>query len=75
MTGGSASVAPYDPEWPRRFESERTLLKETLAPWLDGDIEHVGSTSVPGLAAKPVIDMIAPVRELEVAGDHLKTGH
>jgi GrpB-like predicted nucleotidyltransferase (UPF0157 family) len=67
MTGGAATVAPYDPEWPRRFGSERTILEETLAVWLDGDIEHVGSTSVPGLAAKPVIDMIAPVRELDAA--------
>jgi GrpB-like predicted nucleotidyltransferase (UPF0157 family) len=60
-------VEPYDPEWPRRFESERRVLQGVLAAWLDGEIEHVGSTAVPGLAAKPVIDMVAPVRELEEA--------
>ena len=67
VTDGSAAVVPYDPEWAGRFEAERTILEETLGRWLDGDIEHVGSTSVPGLSAKPVIDMIAPVRDLEAA--------
>jgi GrpB-like predicted nucleotidyltransferase (UPF0157 family) len=38
-----------------------------LAPWLDGGIQHIGSTAVPGLAAKPVIDMMAGVRDLEEA--------
>jgi GrpB-like predicted nucleotidyltransferase (UPF0157 family) len=60
-------VVPYDPAWGRRFEAERTILEAALAPWLDGRIEHIGSTAVPGLSAKPVIDMIAPVRELEAA--------
>jgi GrpB-like predicted nucleotidyltransferase (UPF0157 family) len=58
-------VEPYDPAWPQRFEAERLVLEDVLAPWLDGELEHVGSTAVPGLAAKPVIDMIAPVRGLE----------
>jgi GrpB-like predicted nucleotidyltransferase (UPF0157 family) len=60
-------VEPYDPAWPRRFAAERRALEAALAPWLDGEIEHVGSTAVHGLAAKPVIDMIAPVRELEAS--------
>jgi GrpB-like predicted nucleotidyltransferase (UPF0157 family) len=67
VRAGSATVVPYDPAWQGRFEAERTLLEEALGPLLDGDIEHVGSTAVPGLSAKPVIDMIAPVRELEAA--------
>ena len=57
-------VVPYDPSWPRRFEEERALLAEALAPWLVGPIEHVGSTAVPGLAAKPVIDIMAAVASL-----------
>ena len=60
-------AVPYDPEWPRRFEEERAALEQVLAPWLEGGIHHVGSTSIPGLAAKPVIDMIAGVRDLEKA--------
>jgi GrpB-like predicted nucleotidyltransferase (UPF0157 family) len=62
-------VEPYDPAWPRRFAAERQVLEGVLDPWLDGEIEHIGSTAVTGLAAKPVIDMIAPVRKLEAARD------
>jgi GrpB-like predicted nucleotidyltransferase (UPF0157 family) len=60
-------VVPYDPEWARRFETERALLERVLAPWLEGGIHHVGSTAVPGLASKPIIDMVAGVRDLEDA--------
>jgi len=58
-------VVEYDPAWPQLFEEERARLEPILAPWLAGDIHHVGSTSVPGLAAKPVIDILAGVRSLE----------
>jgi GrpB-like predicted nucleotidyltransferase (UPF0157 family) len=55
-------VVPYDPNWPHIFEKEAALIKEAL-----GDnclaIHHIGSTSVPGLAAKPKIDMIAVVQD------------
>jgi GrpB-like predicted nucleotidyltransferase (UPF0157 family) len=64
---GAIAVVSYDPEWPRRFEGERTLLRRVLAPWLTGDIHHVGSTAIPGMAAKPLIDMIAGVRDLQEA--------
>jgi GrpB-like predicted nucleotidyltransferase (UPF0157 family) len=60
-------VVPYDAEWPRRFEAERTLLERVLAPWLEGGIHHVGSTAIPGIAAKPVVDMIAGVRDVDEA--------
>lgn len=61
------TVVPYDPEWPRRFEAERAVLDRVLAPWLEAGIHHIGSTAVPGLASKPIIDMIAGVRDLEAA--------
>jgi GrpB-like predicted nucleotidyltransferase (UPF0157 family) len=61
------SVVPYDPEWQRVFENERQVLEHTLAPWLKDGIHHVGSTAVPGLAAKPIIDMVAGVRDFEEA--------
>lgn len=67
MDGEPIVVVEYDPEWPRRFEAERPVLRRVLAPWLEGGIHHVGSTAVPGLAAKPVIDMVAGVRDLEEA--------
>lgn len=60
-------VVPYDPDWPRRFEEERGLLEEALAPWLEGGIHHIGSTAVPGIAAKPQLDMMAGVRDFEEA--------
>lgn len=49
------------------FESERLALQRTLTPWLAGPIEHVGSTAVPGLAAKPVIDIMAAVEGLDAS--------
>jgi GrpB-like predicted nucleotidyltransferase (UPF0157 family) len=61
------AVLPYDPERAHRFEVEQAVLEGVLAPWLAGGIHHVGSTAVPGLAAKPVIDMIAGVRDLKAA--------
>lgn len=60
-------VVSYDPDWVRRFESERLLLEGVLSPSLEGGIHHVGSTAVPGLAAKPIVDMVAGVRDLEEA--------
>lgn len=57
-------IAPYKPEWPAQFELERSALQAVLGPWLAGDIEHIGSTAVAGLAAKPVIDIMAPVASL-----------
>jgi GrpB-like predicted nucleotidyltransferase (UPF0157 family) len=41
------------------FEEERQALVRTLAPWLAGPVEHIGSTAIPGLAAKPVVDIMA----------------
>jgi GrpB-like predicted nucleotidyltransferase (UPF0157 family) len=61
------AVVPYDPEWPRRFETERALLEGVLGPWLQGGIHHIGATSIPGLAAKPIVDMMAGVRDFEEA--------
>ena len=51
-------VVEYDPAWPARGAAARTELVSRL-PGLLAAIEHIGSTSVPGLAAKPVIDLMA----------------
>ena len=60
-------ISPYDCQWPALFDEERRRLAEALVPWLDGGIRHIGSTAIAGLAAKPIVDMIAGVRDLEEA--------
>jgi GrpB-like predicted nucleotidyltransferase (UPF0157 family) len=57
-------IAPYDPTWPVMFAAEAARLRRALGD-LALRIEHVGSTSVPGLAAKPVIDIQVAVVSLE----------
>jgi GrpB-like predicted nucleotidyltransferase (UPF0157 family) len=60
-------IVPYDPVWPARFEEERQAIAGALAPWIAGSIEHIGSTAIPGLAAKPVIDIMAGVHTLDAS--------
>jgi GrpB-like predicted nucleotidyltransferase (UPF0157 family)/ubiquinone/menaquinone biosynthesis C-methylase UbiE len=60
-------VVPYNPAWPALFEEERRRIEAALGGWVQGGIEHVGSTAVPGLAAKPVIDIMVGVANLEEA--------
>ncbi len=57
-------IADYDPAWPALFEAEVAALGPVLQPWLVGPIEHIGSTAVVGLLAKPVIDIMAAVESL-----------
>jgi GrpB-like predicted nucleotidyltransferase (UPF0157 family) len=65
----AVQVSEYDATWPQKFVEQRDQLAIRLQPWLGGLIEHVGSTAVPGLAAKPVVDIAAPVRSLTDAHD------
>ena len=60
----SVAIVPYDPTWPARFEAERARL---AALYPDLRIEHIGSTAVPGMPAKPIIDCMAAVPSLAVA--------
>lgn len=55
-------IVPYDPEWPRRFETLAAGIREALGDAVL-DLEHVGSTSVAGLAAKDIIDMVLTVAD------------
>ena len=57
-------IADYDPLWPAMFAEESARVLDAIGEWLVG-IEHVGSTSVPGLAAKPVVDMMPGLRSLD----------
>jgi GrpB-like predicted nucleotidyltransferase (UPF0157 family) len=49
-------IAKYNPEWPLQYGQEKSTIVQALGPYI-AQIEHVGSTSVPGLAAKPIIDI------------------
>ena len=60
-------IARHDPAWPEQFRAGAFKLTELLEPWLATPVEHIGSTSVPGLAAKPIIDMMAGVHDLHSA--------
>jgi GrpB-like predicted nucleotidyltransferase (UPF0157 family) len=68
MPSDPVELVDYDPSWAELFESERAAL----APIFDGQavaIEHTGSTSVPGLCAKPIVDVLIGLRELALADD------
>ncbi|MGA9840603.1 MAG: GrpB family protein [Thermoplasmata archaeon] len=57
-------IVPYDPAWPGLFRSIGTALRTTLGP-VAARIDHVGSTSIPGLDAKPIIDIQVSVAHLD----------
>ncbi|MDH4390916.1 MAG: GrpB family protein [Aquabacterium sp.] len=67
MDDAPVEIAAADPRWPALFAAERDAIAAVLAPWLVGPPEHIGSTAVPGLAAKPVIDIMAPVTSLDAS--------
>lgn len=60
-------VVDYDPAWPGAFRVEAEALEPVIGPWITGGIHHVGSTAVPGLSAKPVIDILVGVESLEAS--------
>jgi len=59
------AVVPYDPRWPECFAEEKRHLLACLPAGLIRRIEHFGSTAVPGLAAKPIVDMLVEVTSLD----------
>jgi GrpB-like predicted nucleotidyltransferase (UPF0157 family) len=64
MPDAPVEIVPFDPAWAELFERERSVLRVALGKWIAGPIEHVGSTAVEGLAAKPVIDIMVGVKSL-----------
>ncbi len=56
-------IVDYDPQWPVRYEAERERIVAAIGNFID-DIQHIGSTAVPDLAAKPVIDILVIVPSL-----------
>jgi GrpB-like predicted nucleotidyltransferase (UPF0157 family) len=63
---GVVRLAPYAIEWQRCFEEERVLLHAAIGQYVL-DIQHVGSTSIPGMIAKPIIDIGIAVTSFEEA--------
>lgn len=59
------SIVPYNPRWPASFEEEKANLRSHLPAELIGRIEHFGSTAVPGLPAKPIVDILVEVSSLD----------
>jgi GrpB-like predicted nucleotidyltransferase (UPF0157 family) len=64
VTREDVALVPYDPRWPELFRLEKEHLLSCLPTDLIRRVEHFGSTAVPGLAAKPVIDMLVEVADL-----------
>jgi GrpB-like predicted nucleotidyltransferase (UPF0157 family) len=60
-------IVDYDPRWPALFEQEAERLRTALDPWLIVGLEHFGSTAIPNLSAKPIIDILIAVRSLAEA--------
>ena len=65
LTHEHIDIVPYDVSWSRLYEQEEAFLERTLPPRLVKRIAHIGSTAVPGLSAKPVIDIQVEVKSLE----------
>ena len=61
---GTVKLVPYSPEWPRLFAQEERLLRASIGAYVV-DIQHVGSTAIPGMEAKPIIDIAVALRRLE----------
>lgn len=60
-------IVSYDPSWPERFAREKKILEATLGAWITDGVHHVGSTSIPGMSAKPIIDIMVGVKNLSDA--------
>jgi NAD-dependent protein deacetylase/lipoamidase len=67
---GPVAVVEYDPNWPKRFAEECERIRAALGDKVV-DIEHMGSTAVPGLAAKPVIDISVGLRDIDFSDDQI----
>ena len=71
VTREQVDVVAYDPQWPELFEQEKDHLFSCLPRDLITRIEHFGSTAVPGLAAKPIVDMLIEVTSLQRTKDEV----
>lgn len=70
MTEAPVEVVPHDPSWPALYDAEAERIRAAMGPALRV-LEHVGSTAVPGLDAKPILDVMAAVDDLRNVGPAL----
>jgi GrpB-like predicted nucleotidyltransferase (UPF0157 family) len=68
----TSSIQPYDPQWPQRYADEAARLTPIFGSALV-ELHHVGSTGVPGLAAKPEIDILAVVNSTDVPKEWIRS--
>lgn len=66
LTSGQLRLSPYDPNWPLLFLAEKERLFASLGNDLL-DVQHIGSTSIPGMPAKPILDIGVAVENFEEA--------
>jgi len=59
--GPRIEILNYNPGWPARFAEEKAAILNAIGHWVVV-IEHIGSTAVPGLGAKPIIDIMVGIR-------------
>ena len=64
LSSDRVAVEPYDPEWPLLFEEERRRILGTVGHIVAG-VHHVGSTAIPGMPSKPLLDIAVLLREFE----------
>lgn len=69
MSADSIQIVEYNQKWPEMFAAAREYLLSTVGEYVCGAIEHVGSTAVPGLCAKPVVDIMMGVQSLALSKD------
>lgn len=65
MKDQDVHIVSYDPHWIAKFEAEKLLLQDLLGTWIHNGIHHVGSTSIPGVDAKPIIDILIGIENLK----------
>ncbi len=63
---GELRVSPYREEWKNLFEIEKRDIEKAIGDYIE-DIQHVGSTSIPGMSAKPILDIAIAVKDFEEA--------
>ncbi len=70
LTRGTVQLVPYEENWKAYFDEEAKLIKQKLGESVD--VQHVGSTAIPGILAKPIIDIAIPYSSYETAKTWIK---